>query len=109
MSFVKNYIVEIDVPKRFHFYALVTGGNSRSALQKFLFHITEISGWDASINTEFVSHKPDDDNVIIREGTKPVPNKNYKMYYNKDHSAFIGIRQINPHDDFTYVGGVIIE
>ena len=105
MSFSKTYLVEFDMPKPTlnHFYAIVTSGNSRGALQKFLLHMDEIPGYEpVEFNTEFISH------VTLDNQNRSTPKKTYKEYYNKDHSVKIIVRQINPHDDFIYAGGIIM-
>jgi hypothetical protein len=96
MSFTKAYFVELDMqqPTLNHIYSLVNAGNSRGALQKFLFHLHD-TPFDREINTEFVAHKDD--------------NFKGKVYINKYHTVKIYIQQINPHSDFIYLGGIFVK
>ena len=93
MPFTKTYIVRccIDLTTELKStYAIVSAGNRRGALMKFLFHVNEIKNFPhIDPHETFTSHKSD--------------NEKIKLYYDNTHKIRIEIEQINPHEDVIFI------
>lgn len=96
MAFTKTYIVRCyvnlqdDIQKSI--YALVSAGNRRGALMKFLVHVNDVKDFPyIDPHEPFTSHKTD--------------NENMKLYYDNTHSIKIEIIQINLHADVIFITG----